>query len=129
MNRFLRGGCGYKQFVTIRRGFWRRILCVPASSPRHISLNQPLFVASLRFPSFKTFSFQLVAAALAFLLSVVPVLAADNPKAPIVLDGVRLFEVSQSGGYTAQERADDANRVLKQKVTATAPPMPVKLDN
>src|SRR4028119_968241 len=104
MNRFLRFGCSYNQLVTIKRGFRRRILCVPASSPRDISLNQPLSKASLRFPSFKTFSFQLVAAALAFLLSVMPVLAAYSPKAPIVLDGVRLFEVTASGGYTAQER-------------------------
>ena len=83
----------------------------------------------LRLPSLRTLTVRIAVVAIAFLLSVVPVLAADNPKAPIILDGVRLFEVSQSGGYTAQERADDANRVLKQKVTATAPPMPVKLDN
>ncbi|MDP8962911.1 MAG: mechanosensitive ion channel [Cyanobacteriota bacterium] len=83
----------------------------------------------LRFPSLRSFTVRIAVAAITFLLAVVPVLAADNPKAPIILDGGRLFEVSQSGGYTAQERADDANRVLKQKVTATAPPIPVKLDN
>ncbi len=83
----------------------------------------------LRFPSLRSFTVQIAVAAIAFLLAVIPVLAADNPKAPIILDGVRLFEVSQSGGYTAQERADDANRVLNQKVTATAPPISVKLDN
>jgi small-conductance mechanosensitive channel len=83
----------------------------------------------LRFPSLRSFTVQIAVAAIAFLLAVIPVLAADNPKAPIILDGARLFEVSQSGGYTAQERADDANRVLKQKVTATAPPISVKLDN
>jgi small-conductance mechanosensitive channel len=83
----------------------------------------------LRFPSLRSFTVQIAVAAIAFLLAVIPVLAADNPKAPIILDGARLFEVSQSGGYTAQERADDANRVLNQKVTATAPPISVKLDN
>ena len=83
----------------------------------------------LRFPSLRSFTVQIAVVAIAFLLAVIPVLAADNPKAPIILDGARLFEVSQSGGYTAQERADDANRVLNQKVTATAPPISVKLDN
>ena len=83
----------------------------------------------LRFPSLRSFTVRIAVAAIAFLLAVIPVLAADNPKAPIILDGARLFEVSQSGGYTAQERADDANRVLNQKVTATAPSIPVKLDN
>jgi small-conductance mechanosensitive channel len=83
----------------------------------------------LRFPSLRSFTVRIAVAAIAFLLAVIPVLAADNPKAPIILDGARLFEVSQSGGYTAQERADDANRVLNQKVTATAPPISVKLDN
>ena len=129
MNPFLHFGCGYNQLVTITRGFWRRLFRVTASPLKGVSLNQPFMTTPLRFPSFRTFSFQLVAAALAFLLSVIPVLAADNPKAPIVLDGVRLFEVTASGGYTAQERAEDANRVLKDKIKTTAPTVPVKLDN
>jgi potassium efflux system protein len=69
------------------------------------------------------------AIAIISLSSFTPVFAQDTPKAPILLDGVRLFQVSQSGRYTAQERADEANRVLIEKVKAPAPPLSVKLDN
>ena len=71
-----------------------------------------------------------VAFAIAFLLSVPPVLAQgkDTPTAAIILDGRKLFEVSQSGRYNAEERADDTNRVLKQKVKTADPPVPVKIE-
>ena len=62
-------------------------------------------------------------------LSFIPVFAQDAPKAAILLDGVRLFEVSQSGRYSAQERAEEANRVLIEKVKAPDPLLLVKLDN
>src|SRR4028119_1585374 len=90
----------------------------------------------LRFPSLVTLVIRIVAVAIAIgcILSIAPVLAQgkdtpkDTPTAPIVLDGRRLFEVSQSGRYNAEERADDANRVLKQKIKAAEPLVPVKLE-
>lgn len=71
-----------------------------------------------------------VSLALGCLLTVAPVLAQgkDTPTAPIVLDGRKLFEVSQSGHYNAKDRADDANRVLIQKVKAAEPAVAVKID-
>jgi small-conductance mechanosensitive channel len=71
-----------------------------------------------------------LAFAIAFLLSVPPVLAQgkDTPTAAIILDGRKLFEVSQSGRYNAEERADDANGVLKHKVKTADPPVPVKIE-
>jgi small-conductance mechanosensitive channel len=90
----------------------------------------------LRFPSLVTLVIRIVAVAIAIgcILSIAPVLAQgkdtpkDTPGAPIVLDGRRLFEVNQSGRYNAEERADDANRVLRQKIKAADPPVPVKID-
>ncbi len=90
----------------------------------------------LRFPSLVV---RMVAVALATLvavitigciLSVAPALAQakDTPTAPIILDGRRLFVVSQSGRYNAEERADDANRVLKQKIETANSPLPVKIE-
>jgi len=71
-----------------------------------------------------------VAMAIAVLLSFTPVFGQDNPSpsATIVLDGRRLFEVSPSGGYSAQKRAEDANRLLKQKVRIRSPPRSVTID-
>ena len=68
-----------------------------------------------------------VAMAIAFLVSLTPVFAQDNPTAPIILNGYRLFDVSQSGQYSAEERAEDANRLLKQKVRTTNPPVSVTI--
>ena len=84
----------------------------------------------LRFPSLVTLVARIAAVAIAMgcILSIPSVLAQDNPTAPIILDGRRLFEVSQSGRYNAQERADDANAVLKQKIRTSEPPVPVKLE-
>lgn len=84
----------------------------------------------LRFPSLVTLAVRIAAVAFAIgcLLSVTPVLGQDKQTAPIILDGHRLFEVSQSGRYDAQERADDANRVLKQKIKTAEPPVPVKIE-
>ncbi|NEQ23382.1 MAG: mechanosensitive ion channel, partial [Microcoleus sp. SIO2G3] len=69
-----------------------------------------------------------VALAIVFLVSLTPVFAKDNPTAVIILNGHRLFEVSQSGQYSAKERAEDANRLLKQKVRTTDPPVLVTID-
>jgi small-conductance mechanosensitive channel len=52
----------------------------------------------------------------------------EPPSARIILDGRRLFEVSQSGRFTAQKRAQDANDVLRQKVKNADPPVSVKID-
>jgi potassium-dependent mechanosensitive channel len=94
----------------------------------------------LRFPSLVTLAFRIatVAFAIACLLSIAPVLAQsrgtpretprETPTAPIILDGRKLFVISQSGRYNAEERADDANRVLKQKVVAADPPLPVRIE-
>jgi len=88
----------------------------------------------LRIPYLVTLVVRIAAVAIAIgcLLFIVPVLAQDKdkepPSVPIVLDGRRLFEVSQSGRYNAQERADDANRVLQQKVKKAEPPVPVTID-
>ncbi len=90
----------------------------------------------LRFPSLATLAFRIatVAFAIACLLSIAPVLAQgkdtpkETPTAPIILDGRKLFVISQSGRHNAEERADDANRVLKQKIVAAAPPVSVKLE-
>ncbi|AFZ18560.1 mechanosensitive ion channel family protein [Allocoleopsis franciscana] len=88
----------------------------------------------LRFPSLVTLVARIAAVAIAIgcLLWIVPVLAQSQDKEPpsaaIVLDGRRLLEVSQSGRYSAQERADDANRVLQQKVKNAEPRVPVTID-
>jgi small-conductance mechanosensitive channel len=84
----------------------------------------------LRFPSLVTLVARIAAVAIAMgcILSIPSVLAQDNPTAPIILDGRRLFEVSQSGRYNAQERADDSNAVLKQKIITSEPPVPVKIE-
>lgn len=65
---------------------------------------------------------------LGFLLAIAPVLAQDQPTAPIVVDGHRLFEISQSGGFTAQERAVDANRLLSRKIEQAETPIEVEVD-
>ncbi len=86
----------------------------------------------LRFPSLVTLVVRIAAVAIAIgcLLSIPPVLAQDkdSPTAPIILDARQLFEVSQSGRYNAEERAEDANAVLKDKVRIDAPPVPVRID-
>ena len=42
--------------------------------------------------------------------------AQDNPTAPIILDGRRVFNVSNSGRFTATQRADLANEVLNEEI-------------
>lgn len=86
----------------------------------------------LRFPSLVTLVARIAAVAIAIgcFVSIPSVLAQDKeaPTAPIILDGRRLFVVSQSGRYNAEERADDANRVLNQKIKAAEPPVLVKIE-
>ncbi|MBD2775222.1 mechanosensitive ion channel family protein [Iningainema tapete] len=55
-------------------------------------------------------------------LTLIPVQAQQKQvNAPIILDGYKLFEVSQSGQFSAEDRADDANLILKQVVRSTKP--------
>ncbi len=59
----------------------------------------------------------LVAIALAYCLSLIPAIAeTESTTAPIQLDGIRLFEVSNSGRFSARERASDANQILEQAI-------------
>ncbi len=71
----------------------------------------------------------LVALAISHLLSVIPVLAQENATAPIILDGRTLFEVNPSEEYTANDRANRANRILKQQITKADPPVKVTIDD
>lgn len=57
-----------------------------------------------------------------------PAIAQTSPKAPIILDGNRLFQVSQSGEYTAQQRADEANRILEETLESATSPIVVEID-
>ncbi|MEW6493183.1 MAG: mechanosensitive ion channel domain-containing protein [Cyanobacteriota bacterium] len=86
----------------------------------------------LRFPSLVTLVIRMaaVAVAIVYLVSIPPVLAQEKepPTASIILDGRKLFEISQSGRYSAEERALDANRVLQQKVKNANPPLQVKIE-
>lgn len=81
----------------------------------------------------KTYLIQVVqiammAIALIYLLSVSPSLAQNKAEAPIVLDGHRLFEVSESGRHSAQERAGNANAILEKIVTTAQPPVDVTIE-
>ncbi|NER52752.1 MAG: mechanosensitive ion channel, partial [Symploca sp. SIO1A3] len=71
----------------------------------------------------------LVALAISHLVSVIPVLAQENATAPIILDGRTLFEVNPSEEYTAKDRANRANRILKQQITKADPPVKVTIDD
>ncbi|MCX7592887.1 MAG: hypothetical protein N2235_03810 [Fischerella sp.] len=51
-----------------------------------------------------------------FLTSKEPVQAQPRPTAAITLDGRQLFEVSEAGQFSADNRAADANMILKQAV-------------
>lgn len=54
-------------------------------------------------------------------LALMPVQAQQKPTAVITLDGLRVFEVSQSGQFSAENRAEDANLILRQAVRSTEP--------
>ncbi|NEP60954.1 MAG: mechanosensitive ion channel [Symploca sp. SIO2G7] len=70
----------------------------------------------------------LVALTISYLLSITPVVAQENTTAPIILDGRILFEVNKSGEYTAENRANEANAVLRQQVTKPKPAVEVKIE-
>ncbi len=56
-----------------------------------------------------------------------PVSAQTKPTAPITLDGRQLFKVSDSGGYSAQQRAEIVDTILKQTVKSGEPPLSVEI--
>ena len=84
----------------------------------------------LRYQSFfrRVAQVVLVALAISYLLSVVPVFAQENnTTAPIILDGRTVFEVNPSGDYTAKYRANRANSILREQVTKAEPPVKVTI--
>ncbi len=59
----------------------------------------------------------LVAIALVYSLSLLPAIANnETTTASIHLDGITLFQVSSSGRFSAQERAEEANQILRQAI-------------
>lgn len=71
------------------------------------------------------FSKTLRFAAIAFILILMlltPVQAQSAGKAPVVLDGRQIFQVSDSENFTAKERADQINFQLKAVVQSLEPP-------
>ncbi len=73
------------------------------------------------------------------LLAVLPSLAqnnttpdsfnSDNSTASIMLDGRKIFEVTQSEQFTAQERAEYANQLLQEQVEIAENPITVEIDS
>ncbi|MEA5510699.1 mechanosensitive ion channel domain-containing protein [Crocosphaera sp. UHCC 0190] len=59
---------------------------------------------------------------------IMPILAQEKPTAPIILEGRTLFYVSESGQYTAERRANDANNQLQKILAQNQPPITVNLD-
>lgn len=59
-------------------------------------------------------------------LLVTPVQAQTRQNSPIIVDGQQLFKVSDTGQVSAENRANDANLILKQTVRS---PEPVKIED
>lgn len=60
-----------------------------------------------------------------------PTLAQEQPTAPIVIEGRTVFNVSESGQYTAQQRASDANEQIQKvldKISQNNLPISVEID-
>jgi hypothetical protein len=57
-----------------------------------------------------------LAVILAWFLTLMPMQAQERAKATISLDGRPLFEVSAAGQFSAENRADDANLILREAV-------------
>lgn len=64
----------------------------------------------------QVFRICLVAFVLLCLLLSNPSLAEEPVKAPIVVDGRKILEVSESGGYSALKRATEASRILEEEI-------------
>ncbi|MDJ0510755.1 MAG: mechanosensitive ion channel [Crocosphaera sp.] len=59
----------------------------------------------------------------------IPIVAQEKPTAPIILQGRTLFYVSESGQYTAQQRADEANNHLSKLIEESQAKILVEIDN
>ncbi len=59
----------------------------------------------------------------------VPILGQEKPTAPIMLEGRTLFYVSESGQYTAQQRAEEANNHLEKILEENEAPISVEIDD
>jgi small-conductance mechanosensitive channel len=59
---------------------------------------------------------------------ITPILAQVQQTAPIILDGRSIFEVNQSGQFSAQQRADEANRILKTIVNSAEKNVKVEIE-
>ncbi len=60
--------------------------------------------------------------ALACIFMLMPVWAQAAPTAPIRVDGLRLFEVSQLGNYSAKNRTEEANAILEAAIKSPQVP-------
>ncbi|MGK7959548.1 mechanosensitive ion channel family protein [Crocosphaera sp.] len=57
-----------------------------------------------------------------------PILGQEKPTSPITLEGKTLFYVSESGQYTAQQRADEANNHLQKILEQNETPISVEIN-
>ncbi|MBN3894941.1 MAG: mechanosensitive ion channel [Nostoc sp. NOS(2021)] len=71
----------------------------------------------LRLPS-KYFNILIAVLTFVLFLWLTPVVAQALTKAPVILDGQQLFQISDSGQYSAQERASLINSQLKNVILA-----------
>ncbi|MEH2379720.1 MAG: mechanosensitive ion channel domain-containing protein [Nostoc sp.] len=72
----------------------------------------------LRLPS-KYFNILIAVLTFVLFLWLTPVVAQGLTKAPVILDGQQLFQISDSGEYSAQERANLINSQLKNVISAS----------
>ncbi|MEB3279696.1 MAG: mechanosensitive ion channel domain-containing protein [Lyngbya sp.] len=93
---------------------------------KNIQFNNPSLSVHLR--EFKKVFFLGLVLLFSSFLFLHPVSAQENTAqdfkqntAPVTLDGRRLFKVSSSGDYTAQDRADIINSKLQEVVTSSEP--------
>lgn len=72
----------------------------------------------MRLPS-KYFNILIAVLTFVLFLWLTPVVAQALTKAPVILDGQQLFQISDSGEYSAQERANLINSQLKNLISAS----------
>ncbi|WP_416670484.1 mechanosensitive ion channel family protein [Egbenema bharatensis] len=71
-----------------------------------------------------------ISAILSGLVLLTPAIAQSASRAAVVVDGNAIFQVSDSGGYEASDRADDINNLLQQVVASgEVPEIQVQADN
>ncbi|MDJ0729191.1 MAG: mechanosensitive ion channel [Crocosphaera sp.] len=64
-----------------------------------------------------------------FFVCLSPILGQEKPTAPIMLEGRTLFYVSESGQYTAQQRAEEANNHLEKILEESDSAITVAIDS